>query len=152
MSKGFDEEMLDTEPIKVFADEKELKSCMRKWKRILFLDDWAIAVHLVPYSDLIDENGNELVGNCKFDFVNKGANIRIAQYEPYLGGRVLKYCGELILVHELLHCKRNYLRPPENYEGAYYDLNEHAKLEEEARSYILARYNITKEWFFNVDE
>ncbi len=141
--------MYDKEPHRYFKDNAELQSYLKEWKRVLYLDDWVISAELVDHTELVID-GEELVGINNFCIENKVAHIRIAKEGDYTSSLMLKYCGELVLVHELLHCKRNWLQAPNTMEGKFFDTLNHQSLEEEARSYLLARYNITKEWFSNL--
>lgn len=149
MSEEFEDEMYDREPLTVFKDQNELDRYLRMWKRILFLEDWIIQATLID-APLYNDNGDELLGNNTYQIDNKCASIKIVKSNDDNTNRLVKYCGELVLVHELLHCKRNWLQPPNSMEGMFFDVLGHQSLEEEARSYLLARYNITKEWFENI--
>lgn len=143
--------MIDREPIKDFRDEKELNACLREWQKILYLEDWVIGASLVSHEELQVSSGEDLQGRNLFDVVNKAAHIYIAKSDENVSSRVVKYCAEQTLVHELLHCKHNWLSPPDTIEGRYFDTLEHQLLDETARAFILARYNITKDWFSNID-
>lgn len=143
--------MLDREPIKDFRDEQELKNCLREWQRILYLDDWVIQAHLIDHTSLEEMSGEELQGRNEFDIINKSAIIYVIKADDYTNSFILKYCAEKVLVHELLHCKYNWLSPTDTVEGKYFDTLEHQLLEDMAKSLILARYNITKDWFRNIE-
>lgn len=67
--------------------------------------------------------------------------------KKYYGDRIMKYCAEIILVHELLHCKMNWISNNDTYEGKYFDTVEHALLEQMAKSLIMAKYNVGLEYF-----
>lgn len=144
-------ESFDREPLIEFLNQKHLDKYLRMWQKILFLEDWVIHAVLVD-APLYDDDGKELSGNNSFQIENKCAFIRIVKPSGDMTERVIKYCAELTLVHELLHCKRGWLQPPNTMEGLYFDVLSHQALEEEARSYLLARYNITKEWFNNIGQ
>lgn len=78
--------------------------------------------------------------------VNKCCTIRIL--DPiYYGERIIKYCAEQILVHELLHCKYNWICNENSYEGKYVDVMEHGLLEQMAKSLIMVKYGVGLEYF-----
>lgn len=52
------------------------------------------------------------------------------------------------LVHELLHCKYDWMGcQGRTYEGVYLDATEHQKLEEMAKSLIMAKYGVDYNYF-----
>ena len=52
------------------------------------------------------------------------------------------------LVHELLHCKYDWMgNQGGTYEGVYLDATEHQKLEEMAKSLIMAKYGVGYDYF-----
>lgn len=90
--------------------------------RKTFLQHWIIGAKLVSpdemSSESVGENDFQIVGNCRV--------IKILKPE-YYGERVVKYCAEKTLVHELLHLKYNWLVPQkESVESVYYDTLEHS--------------------------
>lgn len=149
MSESF--ETSNTEPVIVFRDDKELKSCLKEWQRVLYLEDWIIQALLIDHDTLqVITCGEDLKGRNEFDIVNKCAKIYIVREDEGVSSRLVRYCAEHTLVHELLHCKMSWLDPPDTAEGKYFDNKEHQLLEEMARSLIMVKYNITKEWFSNI--
>ena len=126
-----------------------LKELLKEWKTRLFLDDWIIKVMFAKPDDPSMEG---LQGNNSFVITLKTAVIKIATPEVYGNDRLMKYCVELTLVHELLHCKYNWLVSEESYEGKYFDVMEHTLMEQMARSLIMAKYDIPLEWFYNDKE
>lgn len=99
-------------PIIEFQTQEQLQSCIEEWKKILFLQDWIIKGILVD-PPLIDEScGGELSGHNSFQIVNKCSVIRIVKPDEDNKSRVMKFCAELTLVHELLHCKYNWTTRP----------------------------------------
>lgn len=130
-------------PINEFKSKEELEECCKKWQEILFLDKWIIHPSLNHPEEF---NTKNVMGECEFDAVNKAARIRILKKKFY-GDRILKYCAEKILVHELLHCKYNMIGGNGTYEAVYVDMVEHGLLEEMAKSLIMAKYNVTLEYF-----
>lgn len=130
-------------PIEEFTSQIMLNQFLKEWQKRLFLDDWIIKARLVAPDEFTLEN---VCGENEFDITNKCCIIRIME-KKYYGNRVLKYCAEKILVHELLHCKYNWLVAPDTMEGKYFDELEHSLLEQMAKSLIMAKYNIGLDYF-----
>lgn len=136
-------------PIMEFDSEDHLQRCIEEWKKILFLQDWVIKGNLVD--SLIDESsGDELCGHNNFQIVNKSCVIDIVKATDDTRNRIVKYCAEATLVHELLHCKYNWLSgDSNNMEYVYYDTLEHSLIEQMAKSLIMVKYDLPFEWFQN---
>lgn len=130
-------------PIEEFTSQLMLNVCLDEWKKTLFLEDWIIKARVVDSDELILEN---VCGENEFDITNKCCVIRIMNKKDY-GNRVMKYCAEKILVHELLHCKYNWLSAPDTMEGKYFDELEHSLLEQMAKSLIMAKYGLKFDYF-----
>lgn len=130
-------------PIEEFETEEQLQECLKWWQEKLFLTDWIIKVKMVSPDDFY---GKDCCGENEFDIVNRSCIIRILKKEFY-GERVMKYCAEKILAHELLHCRYNWLADNGSYEGKYLDVMEHSLLEQMAKSLIMAKYNLTLDYF-----
>ena len=133
-----------------FKSQEQLQSCIEDWKKILFLEDWIIKGVLVE-SPLLNENEEELCGQNIYQIDNRCATIRIVIPSDEDKNRILKFCAEETLVHELLHCKYNWLQKPDcsTMEYEYYDTMEHALLTQMAKSLIMAKYDLPYEWFKN---
>lgn len=127
----------------VFGSKEELNTCLKWWQEKLFLTDWIIKAKICEPCDFIDEGD---MGENSFDMVNKCCVIRILG-KKYYGDRIMKYCAEKVLVHELLHCKYNWLANEGSYEGKYVDVMEHGLLEQMAKSLIMAKYNLSLDYF-----
>lgn len=138
---------MDNTPIMQFENEKQLNDCLKEWQDRLFLNDWIIKVSLVD--ELCDEYGAELCGRNNFNLEIKSCHIRLIRPNEDRTSRIVKFCSELTLIHELLHCKYNWCKAPENHEGIYYDILEHSLIEQMAKSLIMAKYNLPFEWFKN---
>lgn len=135
-------------PIMEFETEEHLQSCIEEWKKVLFLQDWVIKGLLVE--ELYDDNGNELAGINNFQIENQCSLIKIVKANDDNKSRIVKYCAEATLVHELLHCKYNWTsKCSDSVEYAYYDTLEHGLIEQMSRSLIMAKYNLPFEWFYN---
>lgn len=135
-------------PIMEFESEDQLQACIEEWKKVLFLQDWIIKGKLVE--ELFDDNDNELAGSNSFQVTNKCGLIQIVKANEDNKSRIVKYCAEATLVHELLHCKYNWTsKCSDSIEYAYYDNLEHSLIEQMAKSLIMTKYNLTFEWFCN---
>lgn len=134
-------------PIMTFEDDKQIYDCLKEWQDRLFLSDWVIKVSLVD--SVTNEDGEELQGNNSFIIEGKASHIRLVKPNEDNTTRIVKFCHELTLVHELLHCKYNWCQAPNSHEGIYYDTLEHSLIEQMAKSLIMAKYNLPFEWFKN---
>lgn len=136
-------------PIMEFENNEQLQKCINEWKKILFLEDWIIKGILVE-PPLLDDFDRELAGQNEFQIENQSALIRIVIANDDMRGRIVKYCAEENLVHELLHCKYNWTRKnSDSIEYAYFDTLEHGLIEQMAKSLIMAKYSLPFEWFNN---
>lgn len=127
----------------VFNSKEELNACLRWWQEKLFLTDWIIKASICEPCE-----GN--MGENSFDMVNKCCVIRISD-KKYYGDRIMKYCAEKVLVHELLHLKYNWIANESTYEGKCVDVMEHGLFEQMAKSLIMAKYNLNLDYFSNVE-
>lgn len=130
-------------PICKFADSKHARELMTEWKERLALHQWAIKLDLCDPHEFIMSN---VAGECEWELIGKSAVIRILKPEHY-GKRIMKYCAERILVHELLHCKLALFES----DDTIYDRTMHMILEDMARALICAKYNISPEWFQDIN-
>lgn len=112
---------MDNKPKDIFKDDKELLEYTDYWKEKLFLNNWIISVGMADREEFSNPN---CVGENHFDIINKACSILILKPEQYGNDRVMKYCAEKILVHELLHCKYNWMKEDNTYEGVYIDTME----------------------------
>ncbi len=135
-------------PVLEFESEEQLQECLNWWKEQLFLDHWIIKGILVD-PPLFDSNGAQLQGHNSFLIESNSALIEIVRPNEDMKSRVVKYCAEQILVHELLHCKYNWTKAPNTFEGIYCDVSEHSLLEQMAKTLIMVKYNLPLKWFQN---
>lgn len=140
---------MNCEPIIEFESLEQAQECLKEWQARLFLDDWIVRVRFAD-EPLVDGEGNELSGLNRFDMVNKCCVISLAMLDDDRKNRIQKVAHEHVLVHELLHCKQGWLLPPSTMEGKYYDTLEHGLLEQMSKSLIMAKYNLSFEWFKNL--
>ena len=135
-------------PIMEFENDEQLQLCLEEWKKVLFLQDWILKGKLVD--ELFDDNDNELVGCNSFQITNKCGLIQLVRANEDNKSRIVKYCAEETLVHELLHCKYNWTsKCSDSIEYAYFDNLEHSLIEQMAKSLIMVKYNLPFEWFQN---
>ncbi len=132
-------------PIERFVSQDQLNECLKWWQEKLFLTDWIVKAEICSPDDFI-EKGN--MGENEFDMVNKSCVIRILD-PKYYGDRIMIYCGEKVLVHELLHCKYNWVYCESSYEGKYVDTIEHGLLEQMAKSLIMTKYDLSLDYFIS---
>ncbi len=132
-----------SKPKDTFTSKEELDQYLAEWQSRLFLTDWIIKASVCEPDDFVIKGCS---GENEFQIVNRCCVIRIVDKEHY-GDRIIKYCAELILVHELLHCKYNWIANNNTYEGKFLDASEHALLEQMAKSLIMAKYNVGLDYF-----
>ena len=137
-------------PIDVFKGKEQLEECLREWQHRLFLDGWLILAHVE--NKIMNPNGEEVIdaaGYNTFIFESSQANIQLLSDESYKENNTLfKHCMEKDLVHELLHCKYDWMGcQGGTYESVYLDATEHQKLEEMAKSLIMAKYGVGYDYF-----
>lgn len=131
-------------PIDVFKNQEQLEECLREWQHRLFLDGWLILAHVED--KIMNPDGEEVIdvaGYNTFVFESSQANIQLLSDESYKENNTLfKHCQEKDLVHELLHCKYDWMGcQVGTYEGVYLDATEHQKLEE------MAKYGVDYNYF-----
>lgn len=136
------------QPKDIFETEEELKEYTKYWQDKLFLNDWIIVPKICEPIGFEEKNR---MGENILDMVNKCCVIRILSHK-YYGERIMKYCAEKTLVHELLHCKYNWVYNDNSYEGKYVDTIEHGLLEQMAKSLIMAKYDVGLGYFIENGE
>lgn len=135
-------------PIMEFKSMEQAYKCLNYWKEKLFLQDWTIKLLLVSPEEM---NLEDVCGENLFQIETKSCVIKILKPE-YYGDRIIKYCAESILIHELLHCLYNWVeRDYNSIEVAYYDTLEHARLEQMAKSLLMTKYDLNFDWFKNFE-
>lgn len=133
------------QPIMEFKDIKQANQSLREWQHRLFLDDWTIDLRLVKAKEI-----DGFTGRSYLVFPLQSVVIKIAKPNKDIKNRIVKYCAEETLIHELLHCKYNILEKDNTYESAYLDGRQHQLLEQMAKSLIMAKYNLPFKWFANI--
>lgn len=137
-------------PIDVFENQEQLEKVLREWQHRLFLDGWLILAYITD--EIVDPDGVEVTDAAGYNslvFELSISNIQLLSDETYKEKNMLfKHCQEKDLVHELLHCKYDWLgNQGGTYEGVYLDATEHQKLEEMAKSLIMAKYGVDYNYF-----
>ena len=121
-------------PIEIFNSQEELNLSLKEWQERLFLSDWIIKAILV---DKCSDNEYGTTGlNTRLP-VQRTALIEILKTSSHIEEnhvQIAKQPHELILVHELLHCKKAFIQERDNsYEHSLAEYYEHALLEEIAK-------------------
>lgn len=129
-------------PIERFDTIQQAIECMNEWKERLCLHDWIIKIKLCEPHEF-EENDRD--GECEYVLMLKTAVIRILKPQ-YYGDRIMKYCAERILVHELLHCAWGHM--DSEIEGLKRII--HCIQEDTAKAFICAKYNLPNDWFQNI--
>lgn len=138
-------------PVMEFESDEHLQRCIEEWKEVLFLNDWIIKGVLVDHIE--NEHGEEFSGQNSFQIVNKCGLVKVVKATDENKAGIMKYCGEQIVVHELLHCKYNWVeRDYDSIEVAYYDELEHGLIEQMAKSLIMVKYKLPFKWFMNFEQ
>jgi len=137
-----------TQPVMEFQDDKQLAEYLVEWQTRLFLDDWIIKAVLCDPGELWGDDGRR-AGEIEMKFDKKCARIQIERLTEDTRNRIVKICQERVLVHELLHCKYNWVYRADTYEAKVLDTLEHQLLEEMSKSLIMAKYKIDHKWFKN---
>ena len=132
-------------PIMQFKNIAQAKRYLREWQRRLFLEDWTIDLRLVKPKEI-----DGFTGRSYLVFALQSVVIKIAKPNKDNESRIVKFCAEETLIHELLHCKYNILEKDNTYESTYLDSRQHQLLEQMAKSLIMAKYNLPFKWFSNI--
>ena len=136
-------------PICKFESNEQFQESLKYWQDKLFLNHWIIKAILVP-KDIVQEDGTVLEGRNHVIPQSITSYIEVSQDYTDEERMVEKHCEELTLVHELLHCKYAMLSDTEpTIESVSYEISEHAKLHEMARTLLMVKYDIGLDWFKN---
>lgn len=119
-----------------FHNSEQIKECAQYYINLLGLQDWKILFVL----GTVQNNNN--AGECESIFEEKCAKITISdkQYEDSW----FKQPQELILIHELIHCKIE-LYDNDKLEGLMIYQAQHTLIDDWARSIFYARYGLSNE-------
>ena len=130
-------------PIEKFTSQERLDKSLKEWQARLFLNDWTISAKITKN---LKHDSNH--GENEFSFVGKSAVIRIQPYDAVVdNGWAQKQPQELVLIHELLHCKMALVSKDNTIEGVWWYETQHQLLEEMSKSLLMAKYGLSFEWF-----
>lgn len=137
------------EPILEFENIAAAYKCLAEWQKRLFLDDWIIKLELEEHPIECDGEQCSAMHSTKYSI--KTSVISIFR-KAHAENRITKHAAEHILVHELLHLKYPmYNFATETPQDIEYREMTHALIEQMAKSLMMAKYNITYEWFRNFE-
>lgn len=121
--------------INKFESSKQVRECAQYYIQLLGLQDWRIVFELgIPKEE-------SSAGECYSIFEEKCAKIIINKNEPS-DENYLKQPQELVLIHELIHCKIE-LYDNDRLEGRILYQIYHTLIDDWARSVFYARYGLT---------
>lgn len=134
---------MQKEPIIEFKTQEELEASLKEWQERLFLTDWIIRIKF----------DSEIEAFAEVSKVTEvqSAIIYIRPFDEVTSGKNTKYCAEKSLVHELLHLKLDLADFDGNLpiEAVVFLYTQHQKIEQMAKSLIMAKYNLSFDWFKN---
>ena len=140
-------------PIIRFKSNEQFQKCCKEWQHRLFLDSWFIKFVLTD--KIIEyEDGTVLDGENAFNYNNKEARITIFNgtydFDDKEYVNVTKQIAELVVIHELLHIKEEYLLDKDiinkDVEG-HQKYNAHQSLESMAKTLLMTKYNLDYTYF-----
>ena len=129
-------------PIEDFETKENLLACAREWEEKLFLKHWYIEYGLVDGEDIPGLGGES---DVNWQGMSGAVSIRKRDQTPDC---ITRCPQELTLVHELLHFKyMSFKEPNPSIEGVFYNEEQHQLLEQMAKSLIMAKYDLSPEYF-----
>ena len=131
-----------------FENQTQAYEALKFWKHLLFIDHWIVKISFVEKGGCNFKN-TENNGLNEFVISHCASHIKLENPTEDSKGRIVKCCQEQILIHELLHLKYNWVMNTDTYEGKFLEESEHQLLEQMSRSLLIARYNLTPDWFIN---
>ena len=125
-------------PIDKFKDLEQLKECAKYYIELLGLQDWVIQFRIENDID------KDCAGLNESTFENKSSLITLVK--DIEKNNYFLQPQELVLIHELLHCKY-----PIKFRNSYYESEimadiQHQLLDDMARAIFKARYKVTKDY------
>lgn len=141
---------MENKPILHFEDEKQFQDTLKYWIDKLMLFDWVIVA--TRTNEVLDvdscEDDDICWGYTRPDFENKTARIqiytgRINEDDPI----AFQNFEELTLVHELVHLRFGLMKEGTLYEDLVTNTHQHSVIESFAKSLILAKYDLTFDYF-----
>lgn len=138
------------ELVMYFKTEEEAEECLKEWQERLSLSNWIFKVNLVD-PDGFKYPGEEKLGECIFNMCHSAAIINILKPEYIPKDAIIKCPHEQTLIHEMLHCKMNFVETDTTfYTANYFEIKEHQLLEELAKALFMAKYQLELSWFKNL--
>lgn len=141
---------MDNKPILHFESDEQFQNTLKYWVDKLILYDWVIIGSLTDETLCVDscEDDDICWGYTRPDFENKTARIqiytgRINENDPI----AFQNFEELTLVHELVHLRFGLMKEGTLYEDLITNTFQHSIIESIAKSLILAKYDLTFEYF-----
>ncbi len=136
---------MSKQPIMKFKSDAELQACLAWWQERLGLRDWTIKAKITD-----ELTCPTFLGENEYLPTNKCALIRIRPFDTFRNDWVAKQLQELVLVHELLHCKIFQISPDkETIEMVVFNQLQHQLIEDMAKALIMAKYGWTLDDFKN---
>ncbi len=89
----------------------QLDACLKKWQKILRLQDWDIDLRILPHAAFAQAG---CAGECRTAQEHRSASIHILRPEDYAivaGSETPDYDMEATLIHELIHVSLAMLEP-----------------------------------------
>lgn len=146
---------MSKQPIEVFKNEEQFLTCCKEWQERLFLRDWFIRFRLTE-EELRDDDGDLLYGYCTHLMNDNSASIIIsnkAELPDIKDDIFLKPCAELTVIHELLHLQFEYAEAMSDSDSEALRSNlTHASLERMAKTLLMTKYDLDRDWFFIPDK
>lgn len=136
---------MERTPVMMFESFNHAMSLLRDWQNKMFLNDWIIHLKIIPFT--APPLDGLYMGHSDADHVNNCAMIYLADQTTLPQDALMTLCDEKVLVHELLHLIYPTFVNAEEFTSAYMDTEEHRKLEKMAKTLILAKYDLPREWF-----
>lgn len=135
---------VNAEPITQYENQQQLNESLKEWQTRLGLSDWIITAKVTEDFTLVGMHGE-----CVYNRVSRLASIHMKPYYKLPHDEwMAKQPQEQVLVHELLHCiiftceEGDHTIELENY-----NICQHQILDQMATALIMAKYNITIDWF-----
>lgn len=134
-------------PIIIFKNQQQAYDCLFYWAEILNLQSWIIDIKLDHDAPCIAPNwGSSSIWRAMHIAEISIPMPKRGQINPF----PQKYCQEEIMIHELCHILLpGHEANTDTTEGDFYEKEQHARLETVAKALVMARYNLSIEWFYN---
>lgn len=133
-----------SEPLMEFKDEEQAYKCLKEWQNKLGLQDWIFKIILC------DDIEKDIEGKIEYQHSLKTGLISLIKKPKDVDTWITKFCMEQTLIHEILHpvldiC--SYTKP--NVEQFFLDNAIHQRVEQMAKSLLMAKYDLSLDWFKN---